>query len=124
MLALGAAYAAWASGTVPFTSAAYAAVAAPGALFLAALALQRRWPSSGPWRRLRAGRPAREGGATGWLLVIALLVGVELASYFHGGPRSAYPTLSSAIGALARWRSARAALWSIWLALGWFLARR
>ena len=123
-LALGAGYAGWASGTAPFSVLAYAAVAAPGALLLAALVLQRRWPTSGPWQRLCAARPVRDGGAAGWIFVIALLLGVELASYFHGGPRAAYPTLSSAIDALARWRAARAAMWAAWLAVGSYLVRR
>lgn len=123
-MAVAAAYAAWASGTAPFTPGADAAVAAPGAVFLAVFALQRRWPTRGPWQRLRDSRPEGHGGAAGWLVVIGVLVGIELASYFHGGPRSAYPTLSSAIDSISRWRAVRAALWSAWLAIGWFLVRR
>jgi len=123
LLLVAAAYAAWASSTSPFTVPADVAVSIPGATFVAALVLQRRWPD-GPWRRLPRARPPRVGGAAGWLVGIALLVGVELAAYFHGGPRASYPTISSAGHALFRWRAARAAGWFGWLGTGWFLARR
>lgn len=123
LVLLAAAYAAWASSTSPFTVPADVAVSVPGAAFLAAFVLQRRRPEW-PWRRLPRASPPREGGVAGWLAVIALLVGVELASYFHGGPRASYPTLSSAGDALFRWRPARAAGWLVWLGTGWFLVRR
>lgn len=120
---LGAAYAAWASGVAPFSARSDAAVAAPSAIFVTAMVLQRRWPA-GPWRRLTALRPAAGGSSALWLAVIALLVAVELASYFHGGPRARYPTVSSAENALSHLRAARATIWLVWLAMGWYLARR
>ena len=126
-VALGAAaiFAGVASGARPFTVPADVAVSVPSALFVAALALERLRPRAGPWRRLDRARP--EGGngtAVPWLVVIAVLVGVELASYFHGGPRADYPTLSSMMDALFRHRAAKAAAWLAWLGTGWYLVRR
>lgn len=120
-------YAGLASGARTFTVPADVAVSIPGAVFLAALVAERIRPDRGPWRRIDPGRPpAREHGDTAlpWLLVIALLVGVELASYFHGGPRSDYPTISYGLTTLFRSRAARAAGWFAWLTAGWYLARR
>lgn len=59
-----------------------------------------------------------------WLVVIALLVAVELASYFHSGPRADYPTISSGLDALFGNRPAKAATFYVWLVVGWFLASR
>lgn len=123
-LFVAAALSAWASGTRPFSIASDVAVSVPSALFAAALALERRWPERRPWRRLPAVRPERRGGGAWWLVVITLLVGVELASYFHGGPRSDYPTLSSGLNALFAHRAAKAAGFFVWLATGWFLLKR
>lgn len=124
-----AAYSVWASGTPPFTIGADVAVAVPSALFAATLVVQRRWPSARPWRRIDPGRPATATAtdarsAAPWIVLAATLLGVELASYFHGGARSAYPTLSSGMDALFRWRAAKAVGWDAWLSTGWFLARR
>lgn len=123
-LAAAAAYAGWASGTQPFTDPADICVSIPSALFVVALVLERRWPDRGPWRRLRSDRPVSEGGVTLWLAVIAILVAVELASYFHSGPRADYPTISSGLNALLSHRPAKAAGFFVWLAIGWFLVRR
>ena len=123
LLVVAAAYAAWASTTSPFTTAADVAVSVPAASFASALVLQRRWPA-GPWRRLTPVRPVRGGTAGAWVVVVGLLVGMELASYFHGGPRAAYPTISSAQDALFHAQAARAAGWFVWLVVGGFLARR
>ena len=114
-----------ASGARPFTVPADVAVSVPSALFVGALALERLRPDAGPWRRMDRARP--EGGrgtAVPWLVVIAVLVGVELASYFHGGPRADYPTISSGLDALFRHRAAKAAAWFAWLTVGWYLVRR
>ncbi len=121
---VAATFAAWASGTKPFTTPADIAVSIPSAVFAAALVLERRWPDRGPWQRLPVARPESDGGGVLWLGIIALLVGVELASYFHGGPRVDYPTLSSGIDALFAHREAKAAGFFAWLTIGWFLARR
>lgn len=126
---VAAAYSAWASGTTPFTIGADVAVSVPSALFAAALVLQQRWPSARPWRRIDPGRPATATttdarSAAPWIVLAALLLLVELASYFHGGARSAYPTISSGLDAVFRSRAAKAVVWDAWLSAGWFLARR
>jgi hypothetical protein len=123
-LGFAALYAGLASGARPFTAPAYLVVSLPSAAFLGALALQRLRPDGGPWGRIDPARPHGAGTALPWLLVIALLVGVELASYFHGGPRSAYPTISSGLDELFRIRAAKAAGWLAWLSIGWYLVRR
>jgi len=124
LLLVAAAYAGWGSGTAPFSVAADVAISVPSAAFVAAIVLQRRWPDFSPWKRLTPKRPVRDGGAAVWLVVVAVLVAIELASYFHGGPRSRYPTISSAEDALFHDRAARAAAWFVWLVVGGFLARR
>lgn len=123
-LAATAAYAAWASGTKSFTVPADIGVSVPSALFVGDLVLERRRPSSLPWRRLPAERPAHDGSAVPWLAVVALLVAVELASYLHSGPRTDYPTISSGLNALFVYRPVKAAGFFTWLTVGWFLARR
>lgn len=118
------AYAGWASGTVPFTATAYAAVSVPSALFAAALALAWRVPEAGPWARLPRDRPPLAGSIVPWVLLVVLLVVSELASYFHPGPRALYPTISSGADALFRHRPATAAAFLVWLAGGWYLVKR
>lgn len=123
-LAVAAVYAGLASATTPFTLAAEVAVAVPSAVFAGVLLMERLRPDTGPWRRIDIDRPARGGSALPWLLVIVLLIGVELSSYFHGGPRANYPTVSSGMNALFHYRAAKAAVWWVWLTAGWHLARR
>jgi hypothetical protein len=114
-----------ASGTRPFTAPADVAVSVLSAVLVGALALERLRPGAGPWRRMDRARPeGGQGTARPWLVVIAVLVGVELASYFHGGPRADYPTISSAMDALFRYRAAKAAAWFAWITAGWYLVRR
>lgn len=123
-LVVAAGFAAWASGTAAFSVPADVAVSVPSAVFAAALVLQARWPASGPWRRLTPNVPGATGSALPWLAVIGVLVAVELASYFHGGPRSEYPTISSLLDAMFHDRAAKAGVWFVWLTVGWYLARR
>ena len=124
--ALGAAalYAGVASGAASFTMPANVAVSVPSALCVAALVAQRLRPDARPWRRMDPARPQSAGVGAPWLVVIGLLVAVELASYFHPGPRADYPTLSYGLNALFRYRALRAGGWFAWLVLGWYLARR
>ncbi len=117
-------YAGAMSGVKPFTALAYVAVAAPSALCAAALVAQRLRPGAGPWRRMDPARPQGAGTGAPWLAVIGLIAAVELASYFHPGPRADYPTLSFGLDALFRHRALRAGGWFAWLVLGWYLARR
>ncbi len=128
-IVLAAAYSGWASGAPPFTTCADIAVSVPAALFAATLVLQRWWPTARPWRRIDPGRPATATptdarSAAPWIVVAAVLLAVELASYFHSGARSAYPTISSGLDALFHCRAAKALGWDAWLSAGWFLARR
>ncbi|MDA8314067.1 MAG: hypothetical protein M0010_02675 [Actinomycetota bacterium] len=117
-------YAGLASGVKPFTALAYAAATVPFALCIGVLVLQRLRPDAGPWRRLDPARPESEGTGIVWLALIVVLLGVELASYFHPGPRADYPTLSFGLDALLRYRAVNAAGWFAWIVLGWYLARR
>jgi hypothetical protein len=123
-LGFAALYAALVSGARPFTVPADVFVSVPSALFAGALLLERLRPDKGPWRRLQRAAPVPRATAVPWVLVLALLCAVELASYFHPGPRSDYPTLSSGLDALFRHRAARAAGWFAWLDAGWYLVRR
>ncbi|MDA8310897.1 MAG: hypothetical protein M0Z46_09840 [Actinomycetota bacterium] len=114
-----------ASGAAPFTVPSDVAVALPSALFVGAIVMERLRPAAGPWRRMDATLPAGgEGTAAPWLVVIALVVAVELASYFHSGPRAHYPTLSYGMNVVFRYRAAKAAAWFTWLVVGWYLVRR
>ena len=122
-LAMGTAavFAGVASGATPFTASADVAVSVPSALFVGTLVAGLR---SGGRRRDRAHPAGGGGSAIPWIFVVVLLVAVELASFFHSGPRADYPTLSSGMTALFHDRAARAAGWFVWLTVGWYLARR
>ncbi len=124
-LAAAAVFAGVASGARPFTEPADVAISLPSALFAGAFVMERLRPASGPWRRLDRAHPGgRDGTAVPWLVVAVLLVAVELASYFHGGPRADYPTISSGVDALFHYRAAKAAAWFAWLLAGGYLVRR
>lgn len=121
---IAAVYAGFVSGARPFTVPADVAVSVPSAIFVAALVTERLAPGAGPWRRIERTRPTGGGAASPWVLVLALGVAVELAAYFHGGPRADYPTISYGMTELFRSRAADAAGWFAWLAVGWYLVRR
>lgn len=123
-LGVAALYAGLVSGARPFTVPADVFVSVPSALFAGALLLERLRPGKGPWRRLDRASVEPRGSAVPWILVLALLAAVELASYLHPGPRADYPTLSSGLDALFRHRAASAAGWFAWLTVGWYLVRR
>ncbi|HTX62911.1 MAG TPA: hypothetical protein VMD28_04695 [Acidimicrobiales bacterium] len=124
-LAGAAIFAGVASGARPFTVPADVAVSVGSACFAGTLVIERLRPDAGPWRRLDPERPAGARGTwVPWLVVAVVLVCVELASYFHGGPRADYPTLSSGLDALFHYRGAKAAAWFVWLVAGGYLARR
>ncbi len=127
LVAVAAVYAGLASGARPFTVPADVAVSVASTAFFIALLAQRLRPDGGPWRRLDPQRPAGRssiGAALPWLALASLVVGVELASYFHSGPRAGYPTLSYGLDVLFGHRAPRAAGWFCWLAGGWYLVRR
>lgn len=116
-------YAGWASGTVPFTASADVAVSVPSALLV--LGLVGRWT----WGRrpgTGVGSKAVRGTASSapWLVLVVLVTAVELASYFHGGPRTLYPTISSSAESLFRIRAVKAAAFLGWLLGGWYVVAR
>lgn len=125
-LLVAAACAAWASGTAPFTVRADVAVSVPSALFAGALLAQRLAPAGRLWRaRSLPVEPAVDRrSAAPWVVLIAVVLAVELASYFHPGPRSLYPTFSSLANDVLRHRPVKAAVFFGWLAGGWYLVTR
>lgn len=112
------------------------AVSIPSAAIAAGLVARLLVPARAPWRPLPpvggaggpasgAGGPAGDAGTTApWLVLAFLVVAVELASYFHGGPRSLYPTISSSTETVFRYRPVKAAAFFGWLAGGCYLVRR
>lgn len=120
-----AAYAGWMSGTVPFSVAAYSAVAVPSAVFLIGVVVTKVAPGRVAWALRRPPEIGRGGGGSAvWIGLIAVVVGVELASYFHGGPRADYPTLSSIAASAFRHRPVKATAVFAWLVGGWRLMTR
>lgn len=114
LLALAAVLSGLAGTTRPFTSAADAVTATGiAAVTVVAVVAVRR----GPERRAAA------GSARSWYLVAAAGVLWELAVYFAGwsGRRAEFPTLSSLGDDLGRWPAGRAAMFLVWLLLGWGL---
>jgi hypothetical protein len=140
VVAVAAAYAGWASGTVPFTTASNVAVSLPSALLAGGLVARVVGGVSSPLAvpkrpGARSGRLQRRAIADGrhqesvdsaapWVVLITVVVAVELASYFHGGSRSAYPTLSSLATDLFRHRPVKAAAFFAWLVGAWYLVAR
>ena len=146
-LAVTAAYAGWASGTVPFTAPADVAVSLPAAMMAAAYVarlaastrLRHRIPMAGGVARRQGSHAASasasppvtatvnvddRGTVTPWLVLAGVVVAVELASYFHGGPRTLYPTISSSAESLFRQRAVKATALFGWLLGGWYVASR
>lgn len=119
---LFAAYAWFASATRPFTVPADVTTAVPIVGMVVVWALQRLRPD-GPWRRLPGNRPPAGGTALPWIAIVLVLVGTELASYF-GGSRPTHPTLSSLGDTVFQWHAAKAAVYFVWLSLGWYFVRR
>jgi hypothetical protein len=114
---------AWvAAGLRPFTWPENAAVAIPVVLVLVLLA---RWwgrpmdPANPDPEHARARRVA---GAV-WIGLVALLVAWELIAYFSS-PRHDHPTLSTVADDIMSNHPGRAAMFALWLALGWLLFAR
>ena len=111
---VAAAYAWWTAGLRPFTWPALVAVATAGIATIV-LGTRRRRPAE------RRAVDAR--GALIWGIVLALLIGWELAAYLQH-PRADHPTLSSLADPVIDWRPARALAFLAWIALGTDLSRR
>lgn len=120
------AWSAWASGTSPFTVPADVAVSVAAALFAGALLARRLAPAGQLWRArsLPAEVATDRRTAAPWVALFAVALAVELASYFHPGPRSLYPTFSSLSDDVLRYRPVKAAVFFGWLAGGWHLVTR
>lgn len=128
VVAAAVAYAGWASGARPFTTTADVTVSIPSALLAAGFVAGWLVPADAHWRRPAGSPPGRVEDHTAsvapWLALVAVVAATELASYFHGGPRSLYPTISSAVEELFRHRPVKAAAFLGWLAGGWYVLTR
>ncbi len=118
-------YAYVAAGTAPFTAGADALTAVAflplGGVMVVSLARRRRRGLA----RLPA-ELAPGGAVVPWIGAVAALVVWELVTYAAGfaAGRHAFPTVSSLADQAFRWRGAKAALFALWLALGWGLVRQ
>lgn len=125
VVAVAAAYAYVAAGTTPFTAGADALTAVAfvplGGVMVVSLARRRRRGLA----RLPA-ELAPGGAVVPWVGALAALVLWELATYAAGfaAGRHAFPTVSSLADQAFRWRGAKAALFALWLAMGWGLVRQ
>jgi uncharacterized membrane protein len=64
-------------------------------------------------------RARRLAGAT-WIGLVAVLLAWELTAYFSS-PRHDHPTLSTVADYIMSSHPGRAAMFALWLALGWLL---
>ncbi len=102
----------------PFTIPIGAAVAVP-AVVVAILA----WARSDSRTSIAAEQKAARRPAALWAVLFALLTGFEVAAYLSS-PRRDHPTLSSMADALMNTHPGRAAVFALWLLLGWALLLR
>ncbi len=103
----------------PFTIPIDVAVAVPSVLVAALV-----WGRPASTASTTADRKAtRWGGAAPWAVLFGLLVVFELAAYVSS-PRRDHPTLSSMADALMNTHPGRAAVFALWLLLGWALFLR
>jgi hypothetical protein len=117
--AVVAAYCWFATDLRPFTVPIDAAVAIPS-LIVAALTWRR--PGSGT--SITAPRKAlRWRDAAPWAVLFGLLTAFEMSAYFSS-PRREHPTLSSIADSLMNTHPGRAAVFALWLVLGWALLLR
>jgi len=107
------AYAWWATGRSPFTTA--ATVAVVGAGLVAMIVGWTRPP--------RAEAPSVRADAKRWIVALAALAGWQLLAYAQH-PRSEHPTLSSLTNAALESHTSRALAFTAWLVLAARLARR
>jgi hypothetical protein len=123
VVALGAvalaAYCWFSAGLRPFTLPISVAVAVP-AVVVAVLT----WRSSRPGvSEDVANQPAPWRRATPWIALLGALATLEIVEYFST-PRQDHPTLSSIADDLMSTHPARAAMFALWLLLGWALLLR
>jgi hypothetical protein len=107
----------------PFTWPENVAVALPVLLGLAYLVAGWRQRGRGePSTDSEHARTRRLAGAT-WIGLVAVLLAWELAAYFSS-PRQDHPTLSTVADDIMSSHPGRAAMFGLWLALGWLLFAR
>ncbi len=111
---VGVAYAAYASGTVPFTVAADITIAVPIVLVGA---LTVRW-----WSRWTTVPRAIPRGSWPWATLAVAVIVWEILSYL-ALPRAMHPTLSSLSNRAMELRAAKAAFIVVWLWIGGALVR-
>jgi hypothetical protein len=122
LIATGLAYSWFAGGFRPFTWPMNIAVIIP-VLVTAALAWIRfRIGRIGRFVRIRAAAPRHAGPAV-WIGLFSLLITWELIAYFSS-PRHDHPTLSSITDSAMSTHPGRAAVFALWLVLGWLLFLR
>jgi hypothetical protein len=114
-------YSWFAAALRPFTWPENVAVALPVLVVLARLVAGWRRPAEKGSRstdpeRARSERPA---GAT-WIGLVAVLLAWELTAYFSS-PRQDHPTLSTVADDIMTSHPGRAAMFALWLVLGWLL---
>jgi hypothetical protein len=106
----------------PFTWPEDLAVAIP--VLVVGVFVGRRWAEP---RTARASDPggarARHAAGAVWIGLFSLLMAWELAAYFSS-PRHDHPTLSSIADDIMSSHPGRAAMFGLWLALGWLLFAR
>jgi hypothetical protein len=112
-------YSWFAAALHPFTWPENVAVAIPVLLVL--VALVRSWgrPKDGPEPDHEHARARRMAGAV-WVGLVTVLVAWELTAYFSS-PRADHPTLSTVADDIMSSHPGRAAMFALWLALGWLL---
>lgn len=123
MVVVSAGYALGAAATTPFTWVADVMTAIPIAV-VAALAVAR-WPAR-PDRPAGLGPGGLRGPAhpyLGWVVLLSVVVGWEIAEYLWRGSRNAHPTLSSMADAFDNHYVLKALAFVAWLWLGAAIVR-
>jgi hypothetical protein len=117
-LAGSAGYSLAAAATTPFTGAAEAITAIP--IAVAAVLAVVLWPAhpDRPAGLVEQGRPPPRHPYLGWLILLGVVVGWEVAEYLWRGSRSAHPTLSSMADAFDAHSVSKAVAFMAWLWLG------
>jgi hypothetical protein len=123
VLAGSAGYALAAATTTPFTWAADVMTAIP--IAVAAVLAVVLWPAhpDGSAGLVEDGRPRPRHPYLGWLILLAVVVGWELAQYLWRGSRNAHPTLSSMADAFDAHAVGKAVAFMAWLWLGAAIVR-
>jgi hypothetical protein len=115
------AYAWWATGVAPFTTASYALVAVPWILAVVAYASEgyfvlRRGDFAAYFRQRALG--VTRGNTSAWLVCFAAVVALESVGLALGGRSNRVPTLSTVVDHLLVTHVGRCALFCTWVAVG------